>query len=50
MDKITVVLIIILLFILGIYGLSQISGGTATGRSVERSPYPVQSSGGGCGR
>ena len=50
MDKVVVILIIILLFVLGIYGLSQISGGNNTGESVSSNSYPSQYSGGGCGR
>jgi len=50
MDRVTLILVIILLFILGIYGLSQI-GGDSTGDAVRSSnSYPAQYSGGGCGR
>lgn len=49
MDKVTLILIIVLLFILGIYGLSQISGGDSTNSNAYKT-YPSQYSGGGCGR
>jgi len=50
MDTAVVILIIVLLFILGIYGLSQINSGPSTSGAVTRDSYPAQYSGGGCGR
>ena len=50
MDKAIVVLIIILIFILGIYGFSQIGGSENNTDSNTYNSYPSQYSGGGCGR
>lgn len=50
MDRVTLILVIILLFILGIYGLSQIGGSGSNVNSNAYKSSPVQYSGGGCGR
>ena len=49
MDNAVLVLIIILVFILGIYGFSQI-GGSESNVNYTYKSYPSQYSGGGCGR
>ena len=48
MDNAIVILIIILVFILGIYGLSQIGSGESNVNSNVYSSSPSQYSGGGC--
>jgi len=48
MDNAIIILIIILLFILGIYGFSQMSGSESDLNSNAYNSYPSQYGGGGC--
>ena len=51
MEATTVIILVILVIVLGIFIGTQVSGGNTTGRAISSSnSYPSQLGGGGCGR
>jgi len=53
MDTGVVILIVVLLFVLGLFAISQLGGGSSTGSVIGTSTYPTaqqQAVGGGCAR